>query len=218
MISGEREGNYAAIYGGYLNLQRMVFGPDNEYERFVNRAHNALIRYPSEEQLFELARAGYHVIGVDTSQESIDQTRAAAEAEGLDMELHLLDFLDYETDKPLDAILVFGLVQTLTRAECASLFHRIYTWSTRETVLMLTAWHVDDPIYTELSETWEKAGLHSFRSASGDHRTFLPKGQIRDIFLQWRVLHYREYLGPIHGHGDNPEHQHGNVDFIACRK
>lgn len=42
-----------------LNLQRMVFGPDDEYERFVNRAHNALVRYPSEEQLFELARAGY---------------------------------------------------------------------------------------------------------------------------------------------------------------
>jgi len=42
-----------------LNLQRMVFGPDDEYERFINRAHNALVRYPSEEQLFELARAGY---------------------------------------------------------------------------------------------------------------------------------------------------------------
>ena len=42
-----------------LNLQRMVFGPDADFERFVDRAHDALVRWPSEESLFELARAGY---------------------------------------------------------------------------------------------------------------------------------------------------------------
>lgn len=42
-----------------LNLQRMVFGPDDGYTRFVERAHDILVRWPSEEGLFELARAGY---------------------------------------------------------------------------------------------------------------------------------------------------------------
>ena len=42
-----------------LNLHRMVFGADEEYQAFVARAHDALVRWPSEEKLFELARHGY---------------------------------------------------------------------------------------------------------------------------------------------------------------
>lgn len=42
-----------------LNLHRMVFGADAEYASFVERAHDSLVRWPSEEKLFALARAGY---------------------------------------------------------------------------------------------------------------------------------------------------------------
>jgi hypothetical protein len=51
-----------------LNLQRMVFGPDAEYERFVTSARDALVRWPSEEHLFELSRAGY--LGASPNAES----------------------------------------------------------------------------------------------------------------------------------------------------
>jgi len=164
------------------------------------------------------ARAGFEVVGLDPSVEAIEQTRCAAEAEGLSIELLNIDFMDFDTKRPFDAILVFGLVQLLSRARIASLFHRIYAWSTRDTVLMMRAWHVDDPLYDELSEMWEPAGLHSFRSADGAFRTFLPRGMLRDIFLQWRPHLFEEYLGPEHSHGGGPEHSHGNVDFVAVRK
>lgn len=42
-----------------LNLNRMVFGADEEYTAFLERAHGSLVRWPSEEQLFALARNGY---------------------------------------------------------------------------------------------------------------------------------------------------------------
>lgn len=42
-----------------INLSRMVLGPDEAYHAFVRKAHDALVRYPSEEGLFTLARAGY---------------------------------------------------------------------------------------------------------------------------------------------------------------
>jgi len=42
-----------------LNLHRMVFGPDEAYERFVASAHESLVDWPSEEALFAVARAGY---------------------------------------------------------------------------------------------------------------------------------------------------------------
>ncbi len=42
-----------------LNLQRMVFGPDDEYRAFIERAHDSLVRWPSEEGLFQMAKAGW---------------------------------------------------------------------------------------------------------------------------------------------------------------
>jgi len=42
-----------------LNLHRMVFGPDDDYTVFLDRAHEALVRFPSEEGLFALARDGW---------------------------------------------------------------------------------------------------------------------------------------------------------------
>ena len=42
-----------------LNLHRVVFGPDETYAAFVRDAEAALVRWPSEGELFRLARAGY---------------------------------------------------------------------------------------------------------------------------------------------------------------
>lgn len=42
-----------------LNVSRMVFGADQGFDAFVDSAHVALVRWPSEEPLFELARRGW---------------------------------------------------------------------------------------------------------------------------------------------------------------
>jgi hypothetical protein len=42
-----------------LNLHRMVFGPDEEYRSFIDQARASLVRFPSEEGLFEIAEAGW---------------------------------------------------------------------------------------------------------------------------------------------------------------
>lgn len=42
-----------------LNLQRMVFGPSDQYRAFLESAHESLVEWPSEERLFELAKAGW---------------------------------------------------------------------------------------------------------------------------------------------------------------
>jgi hypothetical protein len=42
-----------------LNLNRMVFGPDDAYRDFLARARASLVRWPSERQLFDMAEAGY---------------------------------------------------------------------------------------------------------------------------------------------------------------
>lgn len=46
-----------------LNLQRMVFGPGDEYGAFLDAAHESLVAWPSEEGLFELAKKGWFASG-----------------------------------------------------------------------------------------------------------------------------------------------------------
>jgi hypothetical protein len=52
-----------------LNVNRMVFGPDDAYRRFLARARNSLVRWPSEGLLFDVAEAGYW--GAVPSRESL---------------------------------------------------------------------------------------------------------------------------------------------------
>ena len=42
-----------------LNLHRIVFGPDEDYRAFIEGAHDSLVRWPSEEGLFAMAKAGW---------------------------------------------------------------------------------------------------------------------------------------------------------------
>jgi hypothetical protein len=42
-----------------MNVHRMVFGSDEAYAGFVDEAHGVLVRWPSDEALFELARSGW---------------------------------------------------------------------------------------------------------------------------------------------------------------
>ena len=42
-----------------LNLNRIVFGVGEDYERFIEDARESLVRWPSEASLFEVARYGW---------------------------------------------------------------------------------------------------------------------------------------------------------------
>ncbi len=112
----------------------------------------------------------------------------------------------------------FGLMQILSRGDCASLVHRIFASTSAGSALFLTAWHVDDPSFERISETWERVALHSFRSPEGEYRTYLARGVIRNLFRNWRTVHYHEGLGPSHHHGEGEEHRHGDIEFVAVRR
>jgi len=167
----------------------------------------------------QLARSGYRVVGIDSSAEALAQTESAARRDGLPVQLQRADFEVYEPDGEFDAIMAFGLIPLLSRGQCASLVHRCHAWTGPGALLLLTAWHVDDPSYDRVREQWERVGLHSFRSPGGEYHTYLARGVIRNLFRSWKVLHHREYLGPPHRHGgQGPEHRHGVIELAAVRK
>ncbi len=171
-----------------------------------------------------LARLGYRLTGIDASGVALDQVREGAgdlgqSGAGKIERLWRGDIFEYTPGRlPFDAILAFGLMPTLSRTQCASLLHRFYTWSAPGSVLMLTAWHVDDPLYEFVSEEWTRVGLHSFRSADGQFRTYLARHEITNLLPGWEIVHHHEGLGPRHRHGDGEAHRHGVVEVVAVRR
>jgi SAM-dependent methyltransferase len=164
-----------------------------------------------------LAERGCRVTGIDTSATALEQVREQAGAASLEIELWHGDFIDYDPPETFDAVLCFGLLQTLDRRAGASLVHRWYAWTRPGGALFVTAWHVDDPRFPELVESWERTGLHSFRGPEGENRLFLARGEILDLLLGWRVVHHWEGLGAEHRHGDGPVQRHGDVEAVAVR-
>ncbi len=166
-----------------------------------------------------LARRGVHVTGLDPSGGALRNLFAIVEREQLPIDLFERGFMDYLPPKGrgFDLVMAFGLLQILRRDEGASLLYRLHRWTRPGGLLLLGAWHVDDPDYERISTSWRRIGLHSFRDEGGQVRTFLGRGEARDLLLGWNVSHYFEGIGPEHGHGDGRLKRHGEVEVAAIR-
>ncbi len=196
---GSRESHLLDRYGEYLQPGTRVLDVG------VGQGRNAL----------PLARRGCRVTGLDNSQVAISTVQQAAEKEGLDLALHQTTFADFPPSEPFDTILCFGLLQMLSPQDSASLLERIDFWLRPGGVLFLTAWHVDDPSFPRLCDSWERLGLYRFRSPDKKHfRTFLGRGEILHLFFRWSVIHHWEGLGQAHRHGDGPLERHGDVEAV----
>ncbi len=142
-----------------------------------------------------LAEAGYRVTALAPTAGTEAVLNEAAAADGLELVLGRESFLEHDPGKqPYDAVLCYDLLPRLSRTDNASLLHRIFSWTAHGSLLFLTARHVDDTSYDEVSATWEKAGLHSFRNLDGEYRTYLARGVVRNLFRGWNTLHHRESM------------------------
>ena len=165
-----------------------------------------------------LARAGCQVTGIDTSQVAVDTANHLAAEENLPLEAVLQDFRTYEPPRSFDAVLCFGLMQTLDLAGCASLVERLHHWTRPGGALFLVAWNNEDPSFDTLVAEWERRSARSFRSPDGDaHRLFLEKGEVLKLFFRWGIVHHWEGLGKLHKHGTGKRERHGEVEAVLLR-
>jgi SAM-dependent methyltransferase len=199
---GSRESHLLDRYGEILKPGARVLDVG------VGQGRNAL----------PLARNGCRVTGLDNSEVAIKTVQEAAGRENLDLVLRQTPFLDFPTTEPFDAVLCFGLLQILSPQDSASLLERIHHWLRPGGTLFMTAWHVDDPSFPGLCDSWERLGLYRFRSPDKTrYRTFLGRGEILQLFFRWKVVHHWEGLGQAHRHGDSPLERHGDVEVVLTK-
>jgi len=112
------------------------------------------------------------------------------------------DFMAYEPPRVFDVILCFDLMQTLKYQECASLVSRLHQWLKPGGTMFLTTLHLEDAEFNKYVETWERRGIRSFRSPDGkEHRLFLEKGELVQLFFRWQTVHHWEGVDKTTGKG-----------------
>jgi cyclopropane fatty-acyl-phospholipid synthase-like methyltransferase len=168
--------------------------------------------------ILPLARRGMRVTGVTTDEAALADVRECAKRENLPVELWRGEFTNFAPAKPFQVVMVFDLLQTLTRSDGAGLIYRVTNWLETGGLLLLTALHVDDPCYDRCRDGWDKIGLHSFRRADGMVRTFLARREILDLLLGWEIVHHNEGQGPPHTHGEAAPQRHGVVEIVVRKR
>ena len=114
-------------------------------------------------------------------------------------------------------ILLFGLIQILSWAQIETLMARINAWTDKNSLVLISAWSVNDPSYPRVSHDWEKCGKNSFKKEDGQFRTYLEPDEILTLFHGFEVVHHWEGLGPWHSHGDRPPERHSRVAAVLKR-
>jgi len=125
-----------------------------------------------------LAERGFAVIGIDPAAGSIEATRAAAQEHQLAIDLWRGSVFDYQPEEgSFAAILLFGLLQTLWPADGRALIDRLYRWTSPQGLCFVTAWHVDDPRFTELAQTRNAKQNNSFEVGPDRVHTYLERNE-----------------------------------------
>jgi tellurite methyltransferase len=159
---------------------------------------------------FFLARQGFAVHAIDSSQAAVDLVTTEASEQGWRVHAQRCGFEEFKTDvESYAAVLIFGLIPILTRDQITVLMDRLESWAGVGTHVFVTAFTTRDPKFPRHRKDWTEIERNSFESPGGEVRTYLEPGEIVELFSRYSALHHWEGLGPVHRHGEGPPERHG---------
>jgi cyclopropane fatty-acyl-phospholipid synthase-like methyltransferase len=162
-----------------------------------------------------LASNGITVDAIDPSGVAIDSIDKIASKDSLPINIFKSSFDDFNptTDK-YSGLLLFGLIQMLTREQIDLLLKNIDKWTGPGSLIWITAWGVHDPRYEERKSKFDLIGQNSLMSPDGSVYTYLKQDEILKLFEDYDSLHHWEGLGEWHRHGNSLPERHGRVEAV----
>ena len=142
-----------------------------------------------------LARQGFSVIGVDTSEMAISRFRKFAEELGVEVRGIVGNMAQFKFDKKYDVILSIATLNLIKRAEA-------------------------DELIQKIKENTENGGLNAISAFTElvplEGISFLyKKNELKNIYRGWEIINYNEHRTSIHKHENWPPHKHTNANLLA---
>ncbi len=167
---------------------------------------------------FFLSRNGLEVDAIDPSKAAIDAIQKVVDDEKLPVRTRQCGFDTFAPPvENYSGILIFGLIQILSRKAVDSLITRIERWTRSGSLIFITGFTVADPVFVRHKQTWESIGDNSFADDQGNIRSYLEANEIKELFPDYRPLYHWEGFGPEHRHGDEISHCHAKVEAVFMR-
>jgi len=213
-----------AEYDEIYNQTENVFGTQSTLilERFfhlINKNKRVLdIGAGQGRNSIFLAKNGFKVDAIDPSRSGIEVIKAISQKENLSINSFIQGFSDFNpANTSYSAILLFGIIQVITRKELERLIKKINKWTEKGDLLFVTAHSVKDQKYYKYSKEMKSIGKNSF-SDGKIVRTFLEEKEILNFFGEWGIEYHFEGYGPEHRHGAGPVERHYVIEGIFRKK
>lgn len=162
-----------------------------------------------------LAENGYQVEALEPSIVAIETLNEISKEKKLSIQALHSGFENFhpQTDY-YSAILVFGLIQILSRDNFAKLLSKLKEWTTEGSFIFITAFGTADASYKRYSTNWLPSSRNVFTDRKGNYRRFLEPGEILYLFDGFEVFHHWEGEGKEHHHGDGVPEKHYMVEAV----
>ena len=142
-----------------------------------------------------LARQGFSVVGVDTSELAISRFREFSKELGVDVIGIVGDMAQFEFDKKYDVILSIATLNLIKREK-------------------------DDELIQKIKANTENGGLNAISTFTelvpSEGVSFLyKKNELKNIYKDWEIINYNEHRTSIRQHENWPPHRHTNANLLA---
>jgi len=164
---------------------------------------------------FFLLNNGYTVHGIDPSKVAVEELEKQINRQILNLKVFHTCFSEHVAEEKIyDAILVFGLIQILSKEQIKILFEKNSIWLKKDGLVFLTGFTKQEKTFMPNSGKWKKLSELSFTDNNGNFRTFLNADEALNYFQNFKIIHKWEGLGKKHRHGNGPVEQHHLFELI----
>jgi cyclopropane fatty-acyl-phospholipid synthase-like methyltransferase len=153
------------------------------------------------------AKKGFNVTAVDSSSVAIDQFKKNIEEENAaNLEAICADVKDYKiASGKYQIININNLLQFLPRKNSLELITGIKDNLSAEGIILINAFTTGDSQFV--------------RTRDNKNATFFQPNELKELFGDFNILHYFEFISLDPGHNERPEpHLHGMVELAAQKR
>ncbi len=150
---------------------------------------------------FFLAKKGFEVTAVDISEGGIKKLKEFARKEKLKIKTDVSDIKSFLNDcDRFDAIFCMNILQFIDKKNIFSIIKKIKLKTKQKGLNVIASFIAKD------SKQKERVLLKG--------RYFFDKGELKELYKDWKILFYEEKLGKWETHGE-PRHRHFVVRLIS---
>jgi tellurite methyltransferase len=153
---------------------------------------------------FFLAENNFDITSIDISKTGIKKLKKFAKKEKLNIKANISDIKSYlENCEKFDAIFGINVLQFIDQKNIFSVIEKIKSKTKPDGI---------NTIASFVAKTLKKKEMILSKG-----RYFFNKGELKELYKDWKILFYKEELSNWETHGE-PRHRHFIVKLIAQKK